>query len=200
MTTRRRLVTAAAELFDRNGYANATLAQITGAARVTKGALYFHFGSKSELADAVREYGRTLLADSVDALAARNNGSPLQTLIDSTHWLARSLREDPGLRANFRLSRELYGRESGHADFFQVWLTTSWALLDQARAAGELADDAGRTGPQTLLAAAVAGIEVLAATPMADDELAARVSALWTLALPALVTPATRAALRTAPP
>ncbi|MEU2395886.1 ScbR family autoregulator-binding transcription factor [Streptomyces sp. NPDC007369] len=197
--TCRRLVSAAAELFDRKGYVNATLGEITGAARVTKGALYFHFTSKGELAQAVQTRGRTLLAASVDRLTA-GNGSPLQTLIDFTHWLARGLREEAALRANFRLSRELRGEEAAGADFYQVGMATAWSLLDRAEAAGELRDGVDRTGPQTLLAAAVAGIELLAATDMPDEELTARVAALWDLALPGLVGPAGRTAYRTTPP
>ncbi|MFK0256547.1 ScbR family autoregulator-binding transcription factor [Streptomyces sp. NPDC090445] len=197
--TCRRLVTAAAELFDRKGYVNATLGEITGAARVTKGALYFHFASKGELAHAVQTRGCTLLAQSVDRLAARSS-SPLQTLIDFTHWLARGLREEAALRANFRLSRELRGEEVAGGDFTRAWMTTAWSLLDRAGAAGELQDGADRTGPQTLLAAAVAGIELLAATDMPDEELTARVAALWDLALPGLVGPSGRTDYRTTPP
>ncbi|MFD0267601.1 ScbR family autoregulator-binding transcription factor [Streptomyces sp. NPDC127106] len=200
MDTCRRLVSAAAELFDRKGYVNATLGEITGAARLTKGALYFHFASKGELAHAVQTRGRVLLAESVDRIAA-HNGSPLQTLIDFTHWLARGLREEAVLRANFRLSRELRGEEAaGSTDFYQAGMATAWSLLDRAEAAGELRDGVDRTGPQTLLAAAVAGIELLAATDMADEELAARVSALWDLALPGLVGPAGRTVFRTTTP
>ncbi|NXY96229.1 TetR/AcrR family transcriptional regulator [Streptomyces sp. BR123] len=197
--TCRRLVTAAAEMFDRKGYVNATLGEITGAARVTKGALYFHFASKGDLAHAVQTRGCTLLAESVDRLAA-GSGSPLQTLIDFTHWLARGLREEAALRANFRLSRDLRGEETAGGDFTRAWMTTAWSLLDRAGAAGELQDGADRTGPQTLLAAAVAGIELLAATDMPDEELTARVAALWDLALPGLVGPSGRTAFRTTPP
>ncbi|MFB6479549.1 ScbR family autoregulator-binding transcription factor [Streptomyces virginiae] len=196
--TCRRLVTAAAELFDRKGYVNATLGEITGAARVTKGALYFHFASKGELAHAVEEHGCTLLAQSVDRLAA-GSSSPLQTLIDFTHWLARGLREEAALRANFRLSRELRGGEAVGGGFTEAWMTTAWSLLDRAGAAGELRNGADRAGPQTLLAAAVAGIELLAATDMSDEELTARVAALWDLALPGLVGPSGRTDYRTTP-
>ncbi|WP_432066953.1 ScbR family autoregulator-binding transcription factor [Streptomyces sp. C10-9-1] len=196
--TCRRLVTAAAELFDRKGYVNATLGEITGAARVTKGALYFHFASKGELAHAVQEQGCTLLAQSVDLLAA-GSSSPLQTLIDFTHWLARGLREEAALRANFRLSRELRGEDAAGSGFTEAWMTTAWSLLDRAGAAGELRNGADRAGPQTLLAAAVACIELLAATDMPDEELAARVAALWDLALPGLVGPSGRTDYRTTP-
>src|SRR3546814_8902106 len=41
----------------RLGYANASLSEIIAESQVTKGALYFHFGSKEELARAVIDEG-----------------------------------------------------------------------------------------------------------------------------------------------
>ncbi|MFD6414028.1 TetR family transcriptional regulator, partial [Nocardia asteroides] len=44
--TRRNILEAAAKIFEERGYQAATIAEILGAAGVTKGALYFHFSSK----------------------------------------------------------------------------------------------------------------------------------------------------------
>ena len=49
------LVAAARELFATKGYAGTSLAEITAAARVTKGALYHHFESKRDVFQAVCE-------------------------------------------------------------------------------------------------------------------------------------------------
>ncbi|WP_369185623.1 TetR family transcriptional regulator [Streptomyces sp. Y1] len=102
--TRGRLLEAGAELFDRSGYAGATLGEIAAAAGVTKGALYFHFTSKEELAGAVfAQAERSLRA----ACGSRRTAtSPLQALIDAGHWLADALGSDPLIRAAFRLGRE----------------------------------------------------------------------------------------------
>jgi AcrR family transcriptional regulator len=51
--TRRAVVEAAAAVFAEHGYAAATIAEILERADVTKGALYFHFGSKEALARGV---------------------------------------------------------------------------------------------------------------------------------------------------
>lgn len=47
--TRRNLIEAAKHLFETEGYAAASLADITSAAGVTKGALFHHFDSKEDL-------------------------------------------------------------------------------------------------------------------------------------------------------
>ncbi|MFD3874372.1 ScbR family autoregulator-binding transcription factor [Streptomyces sp. NPDC058623] len=135
--TRRRLVFAGAEMFHRNGYANATLGEIAGAAGVTKGALYFHFASKDELADAVQRRGCGLLHDAVRGLR-ENGASPLQALIDTTHWLARMLHEDPAIPASFRITKECAGQHLSAVDFHGAWLTVVSELLSTARDIGEL--------------------------------------------------------------
>src|SRR5216117_2644416 len=48
--TRGRILDAAAAVFDERGFSGASLSDILARAGVTKGALYFHFSSKEELA------------------------------------------------------------------------------------------------------------------------------------------------------
>lgn len=203
--TRRRLVFAGAELFHRSGYANATLGEIAGAAGVTKGALYFHFASKDELADAVQRRGCRLLREAVRGLN-ESGVSPLQALIDATHWLARTLHEEPAIPASFRITKECGGHPSAQQDFQGAWLATVSDLLRMARDTGELplggpADGTGDGGAEgdglspaerwesaeALVAAAVCGIEVLSGTGLSYGELRRKVAALWGLLLPSLV-------------
>ncbi|MDG4864326.1 ScbR family autoregulator-binding transcription factor [Streptomyces sp. T-3] len=184
--TRRRLILAGAEMFDRHGYAHATIGQIAGAAGMTKGALYFHFASKEELADAVQQRGRELLGDFVQRQWTQG-AAPVQAVIDLTHWLAAMLHADPLMRAGFRISKECTGRRPPVVGFHQVWITEVLRLLGQAREAGELREYTAQDGPQTLLAATVCGIEVLSGTGLSSPELSCRISALWAPLLAALV-------------
>jgi AcrR family transcriptional regulator len=186
--TRRKLVRAGAEMFNRNGYASATLKQIAGNAGVTKGALYFHFASKDGLAEAVQELGCAMLREFV-AGHRRAGLAPVQCLIDITHWLARTLHEDPVVRASFRITTECTGREPSVTDFHQAWIGEVLLLIEQARAAGDLRAPAAEDGPETLLSAAVCGIEVLSGTGLPYPELRRRVGALWESLLLALVPP-----------
>ncbi|MEU6862364.1 ScbR family autoregulator-binding transcription factor [Streptomyces sp. NPDC046876] len=201
--TRRRLVRAGAEMFRRNGYDRSTLGDIARTAGVTKGALYFHFASKDELAEAVQQRGAALLGETVRDLGA-SGGTPLQALVDLTHWLARTLHDDPAVPASFRITVECTGREGGGTDFRRAWLAAVCALLRRARDAGELRAGAGRYGAgweraESLVAAAACGIEAMAATGMPYEELGRRVAALWELLLPALVPAGAAARYRTAP-
>jgi len=63
--TRARLLRAAVHVFDRKGYAAASVREIVEIAGVTKPALYYHFGSKeglltTVLAEAAREFARAM--------------------------------------------------------------------------------------------------------------------------------------------
>ena len=53
--TREAIINGAAAVFEEHGYGSASLTQVSEAAGVTKGALYFHFKSKDDLARAVIE-------------------------------------------------------------------------------------------------------------------------------------------------
>ncbi|MEV8536676.1 ScbR family autoregulator-binding transcription factor [Streptomyces sp. NPDC051211] len=196
--TRRKLVHAGAELFNRNGYANATLGDIAGAAGVTKGALYFHFASKDELAEAVQQRGITMLNDSVRTLRERGV-PPLQALVDLTHWLARTLHEEPAIPASFRITKECTGHQPV-TDFHRAWIAAVCGLLRQARDAGELRGNSRWESAESLVAAAACGIEVMAGTGMPYGELRRRVGALWTLLLPSLVPAGRETKYRTSAP
>ena len=55
--TREQLLSKALKVFSKKGYAAATLEDIAREAEVTRGAIYWHFGSKAELYNAlIREY------------------------------------------------------------------------------------------------------------------------------------------------
>ncbi|GEB48937.1 MULTISPECIES: ScbR family autoregulator-binding transcription factor [Streptomyces] len=197
--SRRRLVRAAAEMFDAHGYADATLGRIAQAAGMTKGALYFHFGSKDGLADAVQEQGHELLRRQVRALDAAGT-PPVQGLIDLTHRLARGLREDPVVRAGFRITVECAGRRPPVADLHAAWVREAARLLERAREAGRLRDGVGDDGPRALLAAVVCGISGAWGAGLSTAELASRVAALWATLLPALVPPGEQERYRTQAP
>ncbi|WP_410537950.1 TetR family transcriptional regulator [Streptomyces sp. KL2] len=103
--TRKALLMAAATVFDRLGYDRTTLAGISEAAAVSRGALSFHFSSKSALADNVQILACASSRARLEALKERNVPA-LQTVIDMTHSAAEQLAEDPVTRASMRLAVE----------------------------------------------------------------------------------------------
>ncbi|MEU6610345.1 ScbR family autoregulator-binding transcription factor [Streptomyces shenzhenensis] len=101
--TRATIITAAADLFDRQGYESTSLSDIVEHARVTKGALYFHFAAKEDLAHAIMEL-QSRSARQLTAEVDRRGCSSLESLIRTTFGLARLAVEGPIPRAGLRLA------------------------------------------------------------------------------------------------
>jgi AcrR family transcriptional regulator len=138
--TRQKLLEAAAAAFETQGFEGTRVADIAGGAGVSNGALYSHFGSKTELlAAALHEKGH-------DELSALFLADPDHTALDLLVFLGRHLIEhttDDGAlviealvaaRRNDDVAR-LMGENLRERD---EWLT---GLLTAAQAEGTIAED-----------------------------------------------------------
>ncbi|MBP2473835.1 AcrR family transcriptional regulator [Crossiella equi] len=81
-TTRQALVDSAVELFTRKGYAGTSLDEIAAKARVTKGALYHHFGGKQALFEAAFEAVETDMLARLGKIVARP-GNPWDSSLEA---------------------------------------------------------------------------------------------------------------------
>src|SRR5436305_10389249 len=93
--TREALVAAARELFAERGFADVGTEEIVRAARLTRGALYHHFGNKEDLFRAVYEDVEREMVETI-AAGAMTAKDPLEAL----HAGARAFLdacEDPGV-------------------------------------------------------------------------------------------------------
>ena len=182
--TRETIIKAAASIFEEDGYTAAPLSGITKRATVTKGALYFHFASKRELAQAVvGEAANTLQTLLGEARRRRGAALPLQILIDLSHAVVGRLAADPVLRAGLRLGAdsELFPERDGG-------LAVDWgALVDELlrKPGGELVEQIQSSAWLAPLAAVLTGLELLFRhTPeRIEQETLTRV---WLLLLPGL--------------
>ncbi|MGW2832430.1 ScbR family autoregulator-binding transcription factor [Streptomyces sp. NPDC001286] len=101
--TRATIITAAAELFDRRGYESTSLSDIVEHAQVTKGALYFHFAAKEDLAHAIMELQSKASREVSNEVESRGYSS-LETLMRITFGISRMSVEGPIQRAGLRLA------------------------------------------------------------------------------------------------
>ncbi len=69
--SRERLLRAAVAVFDRKGYAAASVREIVEQAGITKPALYYHFGSKEGILLAILEEGARQFSDAITRAVAR---------------------------------------------------------------------------------------------------------------------------------
>ncbi|MEV7558428.1 ScbR family autoregulator-binding transcription factor [Streptomyces sp. NPDC089795] len=181
--TRETLIRCAAQIFDREGFAVASLNGISSLAGVSSGALHFHFASKAALADAVEAAALTRLLAVTDPGPAPRAGS-VQLLVDVTHGLAAALRTDVVLRAGFELGGE--PSRDAQSDLRACWRRWVEDTLEKADAAGELSPQVAARDVATALVAATVGFEVLGARDAAWLS-ASTVTRFWRLLLPTLV-------------
>ncbi|MFC9067050.1 MULTISPECIES: ScbR family autoregulator-binding transcription factor [Streptomyces] len=197
--TLQRLLDSAADEFDRGGYARAKLDDIARTAGVTKGALYFHFSSKDELADAVQLRARDLLEGYLHHARDREP-SALQRLVDSTHHLNLLLHRAPAVRASVRITRERSLRDPSPADYYRLVSHNAAQLIREAHDRAELGEGFDGLRPaQDVVTAITSGIEVLCWTGVPYAEAAHRLTALWDRLLPTLAWEGARGRIRTGP-
>lgn len=103
--TRRAIIQAAAERFAADGYHGTSYRSLIEASGLSKGALYFHFPSKLDLAlETYRTKQRELLAVSLSAGA--DEGAALERLFATLEARARAYVKDRSLRVLPRLSTD----------------------------------------------------------------------------------------------
>ncbi|MET7767952.1 TetR family transcriptional regulator [Nocardia sp. NPDC005366] len=101
--TRAAIIRSAAVEFGKSGYAAASLNRILEGSRATKGAMYFHFDSKEDLARAVLETAIERYRSSAERWLARTDLGPLDALHGMIDEIALRLEHDIIVQAEYRL-------------------------------------------------------------------------------------------------
>lgn len=185
--TRRTILEAAAAVFDERGYTSATIGEILERAGVTKGALYFHFGSKEELALGVFEEQL--------AISLPPQSSKLQELVDSGLVLALRLRTEPLVRASVGLALDQGALGLDRTPAFGMWIDQTTRTLAEAKAGGELLPHVDATETAELLVASFSGVQLMSQLRCQRQDLEHRVAVLFHHMLPGVAVPAVLARL-----
>lgn len=189
--TRRAVVEAAAAVFAERGYAATTIAEILERADVTKGALYFHFGSKEALARGV-----------IDAQITGDYWVPrelkLQELVDICMTLAYRIPKDVVLMAGIRLSADLQGREL-FGSAWPAWTELVTAKITEGKQQGEVLPHIDPHETAEFILGAWLGMQHLSEAYTNWADLPERASMLFRYVLPAIATPAALINLDIAP-
>lgn len=144
LSARRRILKAAAEMFNTAGFAATTIADIQKAAQVQRGTLYFHFPSKEGLALEVLDDFFASVAATLEAAIKNSGASSRQALFDAFGVIRRQAVEN-GFRGGCLLGN--FGQELSSGDetarlkmkgLFERLVTAVALLLALARRQGEL--------------------------------------------------------------
>jgi AcrR family transcriptional regulator len=182
--TRKAILEAAASRFDAVGFLGASLSDILAEAGVTKGALYFHFKSKEDLAEALiqEQFG---VLDGVPAM----DDPGLQTVIDWSHDVATGLQYDVRVRAGIRLVIEQGTFVTPAGNAYKQWIDTLHGCLLAARAAGDLRKEVNPYDLAQFVVAAFTGIQLSSQVLTGRADLLERVDFMWHTILSSVVPP-----------
>ncbi|MGC0364144.1 AcrR family transcriptional regulator [Rhodococcus sp. 27YEA15] len=184
--TRRHIVSGAATQFERSGYGSTSMADIVAAAGTTKGALYFHFTSKDDLAQHIIAEQHRLSIEAVETIAAQ--GAPgLEQMIMLSYSMARQIVDEPVVRAGIRLTLELSTFE-GPVEPYADWIAASTALTTRAQTEGQIRSSVQPAMFGHLLPAAFTGVQLVSNVLTKRADLQRRVEEMWRIILPGLLT------------
>jgi AcrR family transcriptional regulator len=159
--TRVRILEAAAAAFARHGYDGVSLNELIRQSGLTKGAFYFHFASRDELALAAFRYKQqqlvALIVEAIDEEAP-----PLDRLGAILRERARLLERDPTLFAVVRLGIELtlrHGADSEYASFSELPITLFERIVTDGQSRGDFRPDLDPRHTAETIFAGVLGID-----------------------------------------
>ncbi|WP_022905979.1 ScbR family autoregulator-binding transcription factor [Curtobacterium sp. B18] len=185
--TRAAILDAAASEFDERGYLGTSMDAVAERAGLTKGALYFHFTSKADLAGAVVARQHEVSRQYGEAAVARGT-TPLEVLMWLSQGLASQMVHETVVSAGIRLSTDTAAQGVARRDPYTDWMQVIADLVRQGIDAGEVdpAWDADLVG--RVVIPAYTGVQTVSDVLADRSDLYERLRELWTVLLAAIVT------------
>jgi len=190
VATRATIIEAAATVFAAHGYAETTIDRILDEAGVTRGALYFHYKSKADLARAVlmmmRERRAALWA-AVETEGDRNGWSVVERMHQVASRIAQEYVSSIVLVAAMRLEDGYAALESEDEPPVAGWMAWLDGMLRRAQAAGEIPATTDRDDVARTILASIYGLDRLCLRlGQRREDFPLRVEAWWRLFEPGL--------------
>lgn len=181
--TRECILRAAAEEFERVGYAATSLRAVLERGGVTKGAFYFHFASKeavaTELIRKQREYAPRVRLELEEA-----GLDPLRLLVETVSEVTTRISDDVVTRAGFRLAAE---RGLAHPDAptpYGEWERVLGRWLADAQRGGLLRPGVDVSETAQVLNSMIVGARLVSFSLNRCKDYPRRVASMWELMLP----------------
>jgi len=184
--TRGAIVVGAAAVFEEHGYGSASLTQVSEAAGVTKGALYFHFQSKEDLARAViEEQHRIVVAESESILAGDWPGLTAMILLCRAFGL--QLVHEPVVRAGIRLTFEATAFGPPVRGPYEDWIAVMEQLTERAKAELQVRPSIAAGTFARYLVASFTGVQMVSGVLTDRADVMQRIEEMWEIVLPGIM-------------
>jgi AcrR family transcriptional regulator len=184
--TRRRIIDSAVELINEIGYPASGLADIIERAKLTKGALYYHFDSKEAVATAIIEEG-------VDAVigafrSAGRPGSPaMESIVHGFFVVADVMNADSVAQAAGRLLRTFGGFNPAAKATYGILENELSERVASAVEEGDLRSDIDAEKIVATITSAMLGAELMSSALADGRDLRHRFALNLEILLPAVV-------------
>jgi AcrR family transcriptional regulator len=187
--TRRKILDAAVDVFNEVGYATADRGAIIERTGMTKGAFYHHFDSMEALASAIIEEGAKLVVTELGAMS--DSFSPaLENILHSTFITADLFASNKVVRTAERLTLAFGKFNDTAAAAYTTWVEAMTVQARRAIAEGDLRAELDPHVVSESIIAATFGARILGPTPAGSNDLIRRLTQIWELLFPAIVTDA----------
>ncbi|GAA1375936.1 ScbR family autoregulator-binding transcription factor [Streptomyces beijiangensis] len=182
--TRRLIVEAAGAVFAEHGFDGATISDVYTRVGLTKGAFYYYFASKEELAAVVLD---SQMAEVRYPIIPRP--TKLQELVDSGMVFVHRLRHDPMLQGSIRLSLEQGAHGLDQRKPFVGWFEHNRRGLMDAQRNGELHPHVDLDDVAEMFVGSFSGIQLVSQVMTGRADVERRISVLLQHLLPTIALP-----------
>lgn len=162
LETQQALLIAAGQVFSRLAYSEARLRDIAEAADISQGALYFHFGNKEDVAQAVLDTQQERMRSVLDE-AASHPGTALDRMLRLFEGLGQLVSADELVQAGIRLSMQpATGLDAKAGAPYRDWITVASGIIGDGIADGSMSPDLDAYAAAELVNEIFVGAQTLA--------------------------------------
>jgi AcrR family transcriptional regulator len=185
--TRRKILDAAVEVFNEVGFAAADRGAIIERTGMTKGAFYHHFDSMEALASAIIDEGANLVIAEVGSMS--DSFSPaLENILHSTFITADLFASNNVVRIAEQLTLAFGKFNDTAISAYHTWIQAMTAEATRAIAEGDIRAELDPHIISESIVSATFGARVLGQTTSENSDLVRRLTQMWDLLFPAIVT------------
>ena len=187
--TRRKILDAAVDVFNEVGYATADRGAIIERTGMTKGAFYHHFDSMEALASAIIEEGANQVVTELGAMS--DSFSPaLENILHGTFITADLFAYNKVVRTAEQLTLAFGKFNDAAAQAYTTWVEGMTAEARRAIAEGDIRAELDPQMVSESIIGATFGARILGQTTSGSNDLIRRLTQMWELLFPAIVTDA----------
>ena len=185
--TRRKILDAAVDVFNEVGYASADRGTIIERTGMTKGAFYHHFDSMESLASAIIEEGAKLVLEVLGGMS--DSFSPaMENMVHGSFVAANLFASNKVARTAEQLTLAFGKFNDTSASVYAKWVEGMATEVSRAITEGDLREDLDPKRVSESIIGATFGTRILSQSTPAGNDIIGRLTQMWELLFPAIVT------------